>query len=1069
MKKSLSVLLALTVLFVFNASAQNTIIPFGASWQYLDNGSDQGTAWQAPSFNSSSWKTGNGKFGYGISDANTIIEYGPTTSPKYITTYFLKSISLPDPATLGSFSANIRLDDGAVIYVNGVEVHRINMPTGAIAYNTLSALSSSGDGSKTLTFNISPSAFVSGTNVIAVEIHQSKTNTSDMAFDLQLNSTQFGPDGDTVAPAVMSITRHSPSSATVEPGAVTFRAVFSEAVNGVSVEDFAPMVTGSAAGTVTAVESQDGSTYDMTVNATGEGTLRLDLRPSDTGITDLSANPIVGGYSSGEYYTLDIPEPPANALVTFGSSWKYLDNGSDQGTAWRATAYSDGAWKTGNGKFGYGITDAATLINYGPNAKNKYVTTYFRKTLNMADPAGYGEITASIKMDDGVVVYVNGIEVYRMNMPTGAVAYNTLAALSSSGDGTKTQTFTINNAAFTSGTNVIAVEVHQSKANTSDMAFDLQLTPSQNGGSEPPADTTPPAVTSITRHLPTASTVAPGTLTFRVSFSEAVTGVSTGDFSLATSGTAAGTINAVTAANSSQYDVAVNASGAGSLRLDLKSSGTGITDAASNAIASGFTAGESYTVQPPVEGYGFTTVNSLTPMSISVNTADKPQSKVWTYAGKFWTVLPTADGTFLWRLDGTTWTKMFLVASGSLARTDCKVVGNVVHVLIYRGDNNSYLYSLEYDAAASNYKFWSQRPGRASFVLGPDGETATLDIDGNGRMWIAYDTPGEVNVRWSDSPYAVWSNPIAIETGIADDDICGVIALPNQNKIAVFWSNQRTDFFGMRTHNNGDDPTSWSEDERPASQSALNIGTGFADDHMNMALASDGTLYCAVKTSYDTPGYTKLALLIRRPNGVWDNAYEVTEFEGTRPIVLLNEATGKIRVVYTSQENGGDILYRESPMSAISFGAPIILLNGMYNYVSSTKANFTSETVIIATDVSSTAWKAVGFLVTDAAATVASNVNGNVLKVQGQKLLRVHPNPFQGTANVTFTLPVAGEYSLALYNSRGEQATGIISGRTEANISTTIELKANHLPSGMYVLKLQTAQGTETVKLVHAR
>ena len=74
----------------------------------------------------------------------------------------------------------------------------------------------------------------------------------------------------------------------------------------------------------------------------------------------------------------------------------------------------------------------------------------------------------------------------------------------------------------------------------------------------------------------------------------------------------------------------------------------------------------------------------------------------------------------------------------------------------------------------------------------------------------------------------------------------------------------------------------------PASASALNVGLGMADDHLNVAVASDGTLYAAVKTSYDTAGYPKIALLVRRPNGTWDPLYEVDQ-SGTRGIVLLNE------------------------------------------------------------------------------------------------------------------------------------------------------------------------------------
>ncbi|QHL88830.1 T9SS type A sorting domain-containing protein [Nibribacter ruber] len=1069
MKKSLSVLLALAVLFIFDANAQNTLIPFGSSWQYLDNGTDQGMAWISTSFNSSTWKTGSAKFGYGVEGINTQIGFGPDKSKKYVTTYFRKSISITDPASLGDFTANIRLDDGAVIYVNGVEVHRINMPTGPIAYNTLSAVSSSGDGSKTLTFQVNSAPFVSGTNVIVVEIHQSKVNTSDMAFDMELSSSLYGPDGDLVSPYVVSIERLSPSSEITEPGAVTFRTIFSEPVNGVTPDDFTAIATGSVEATVTDVSSENGTHYDATVNASGEGTLRLDLMAPDTDITDLSSNALAGDYTSGESYTLVEPVPLANALFSFNSSWKYLDNGTDQSTAWRTTSFSDAAWKTGVGKFGYGITDAATLVGYGPNAKNKYITTYFRKSLSITDVSNYTSFKVNIKMDDGVVVYVNGTEVYRNNMPTGSIAYNTLAALSSSGDGTKIQSFTISNGAFINGPNVIAVEVHQSKANTSDMAFDMELLADQSDPG-PVGDVTSPMVTSINRQSPTTASIMPGSVTFRVSFSEKVTGVSVNDFVFTTTGTAGGTLTGLTAVGTdgTVYDLSANTAGEGTVRLDLKASGTEIMDASSNPIASGFTAGESYLLQTPTSGGGFATVASITPMSISTNTADKPQSKVWTYAGKFWTVLPTTDGTFLWRLDGTTWTKVLLVSSGALARADCKVVGNLAHVLLFRGNNNSYLISLEYDAAAAAYKLWSSRPTRSSFVLGPDAETATLDIDGNGRMWVAYDTPDSVNVRYSDSPYTTWSEPIVIESGIADDDICAIVALPTQNKMAVLWSNQRTDFFGMRTHTTGDSATTWSEDESPGSQTALNVGTGFSDDHMNMVLASDGTLYCAVKTSYETPGYTKLALLVRRPNGVWDNPYEITQENGTRPIVILNEAAGKLRIVYTSQENGGDILYKESSLDAISFGSPIYLIRGMYNYVSSTKATYTGETVLMATDVSTTAWKAIGFLVSDGSSTATAMANGSLLKEHGQNL-RAYPNPFKGTATVNFTLPQGGAYTIVLYNSKGEQVIDAKKGLAEAGVANTLEVSAAGLPSGLYILRLETNLGTETIKLLHNR
>lgn len=69
-----------------------------------------------------------------------------------------------------------------------------------------------------------------------------------------------------------------------------------------------------------------------------------------------------------------------DTLVPAGSVWKYLDNGTDQGTAWRGTGFDDSAWASGPAPLGYG-DPVSTTVNYGPDPNNKYITTYFRKTL----------------------------------------------------------------------------------------------------------------------------------------------------------------------------------------------------------------------------------------------------------------------------------------------------------------------------------------------------------------------------------------------------------------------------------------------------------------------------------------------------------------------------------------------------------------------------------------------------------------------------------------------------------------------------------------------------------------
>jgi len=66
-------------------------------------------------------------------------------------------------------------------------------------------------------------------------------------------------------------------------------------------------------------------------------------------------------------------------LIPYGSLWRYLDNGSDQGSLWRETAFNDSGWAAGFASLGYG--DAArTILSYGPESTAKYPTTYFRHT-----------------------------------------------------------------------------------------------------------------------------------------------------------------------------------------------------------------------------------------------------------------------------------------------------------------------------------------------------------------------------------------------------------------------------------------------------------------------------------------------------------------------------------------------------------------------------------------------------------------------------------------------------------------------------------------------------------------
>ncbi len=115
------------------------------------------------------------------------------------------------------------------------------------------------------------------------------------------------------------------------------------------------------------------------------------------------------------------------------------------------------------------------------------------------------------------------------------------------------------------------------------------------------------------------------------------------------------------------------------------------------------------------------------------NTSEKPQSKVWKYEGKWWSVFPTttagasAAGTWLWKLNLTNWTweEVLKLTTATDIRADVKVVGTLAHILLFQGESTQ-LASVEY--SGGTYQFWSTRPALVSISL-PNSETATIDVE----------------------------------------------------------------------------------------------------------------------------------------------------------------------------------------------------------------------------------------------------------------------------------------------------------------------------------------------------
>jgi len=170
----------------------------------------------------------------------------------------------------------------------------------------------------------------------------------------------------------------------------------------------------------------------------------------------------------------------ASALIAFGSSWKYLDDGSDQGTAWTSAGFNDSAWASGSAQLGYGDGDETTVVSFGPDSNNKYATTYFRTSFNVVDASSVDALDLFVIRDDGVAVYLNGVEIMRDGLAANAV-FNDFATqtISNSGESvpvnSSVQVSALPVGTLVNGNNILAVEMHQTSGTSSDISFDLQL------------------------------------------------------------------------------------------------------------------------------------------------------------------------------------------------------------------------------------------------------------------------------------------------------------------------------------------------------------------------------------------------------------------------------------------------------------------------------------------------------------------------------------------------------------------------------------------------------------------
>ncbi|MFN0130876.1 MAG: Ig-like domain-containing protein, partial [Verrucomicrobiales bacterium] len=423
------------------------LVSFGEMWRYLDEGMAPAANWRARTgFDDTGWPQGRARLGYGGDGEATVVGFGQQPSSRHITTWFRKRFTVADPALVHSLQIRLIRDDGAVVSLNGTEVMRSNLPAGTLATTTLALGEVTGAAERQPVVEVVPATLlVAGENVLAVEVHQAIPGSSDLGIDLEVIG--FGASGDEfrfTSPAVsqsVAADMDIPLSVWAAPELGVER-----------VEYFAgPALIGA---------SVAGPEFPVLWTTPLIGTYPLTARAALVSGGERTAGPLE--------ITVGAPRAAAQ-YVAAGSPWKYWDTGGLLAANWAAPDYVDTAWKSGTARLGFGADDEATAIQSG------HIAYYFRRTFTVTSLAEVAELTLRFQRDDGAVVYLNGVEVARENMPAGLPLPATLASADASNEDAWIRRV-LAPGTLRLGTNVLAAEVHQRTATSSDLGWDAELT-----------------------------------------------------------------------------------------------------------------------------------------------------------------------------------------------------------------------------------------------------------------------------------------------------------------------------------------------------------------------------------------------------------------------------------------------------------------------------------------------------------------------------------------------------------------------------------------------------------------
>ncbi|WP_109472579.1 PKD domain-containing protein [Ornithinimicrobium cavernae] len=429
-----------------------TVVARDASWEWYYGAAAPAVDWAAVDGDRSGWQVGGAPLGWGFAAVQTDIDIDGPTSDRPRVAYFATDFEVSDPSKVVQLELDTVANDGVVVYVNGVEVGRHNMRDGTVSHLTYAASSRRVDAANAdpLVVQVPTDLLVAGTNVVAASTHLGYRSTPDVSFELdaELTVLQSGPVNQSPAAQFqgsvdgLTISVDASGSSDPEGGLSSYEWDFGD---------------GATASGVTA-----GHTY------AGSGVYTVTLTVADAaGLTDEASQVVT---------VSDGAEPVAATVVARDASWEWYYGAAAPAVDWAAVDGDRSGWQVGGAPLGWGFAAVQTDIDIDGPTSDRPRVAYFATDFEVSDPSKVVQLELDTVANDGVVVYVNGVEVGRHNMRDGTVSHLTYAASSRRVDAANADPLVVQvpTDLLVAGTNVVAASTHLGYRSTPDVSFELE-------------------------------------------------------------------------------------------------------------------------------------------------------------------------------------------------------------------------------------------------------------------------------------------------------------------------------------------------------------------------------------------------------------------------------------------------------------------------------------------------------------------------------------------------------------------------------------------------------------------